>query len=92
MVDMQERTHARNSSETPLRVASDNFELHTLAVVPQINDQYKQVDNILTQRDIYIPLILQDMVPDDKLLRRDWISGMAFTVPVSHYTYHHGNC
>ena len=79
------------SSLTPPRSISESIELLPIQVVHQCKPQYLKVQQILMEKEMYSPIFLNELAPDDCHERKNWLVGMQLDFPTMMYRFMHGN-
>ena len=76
---------------TPARTISESIELTCVPVVKQCDSRYSIVQAALEEKAMYCPVFLNELAPEDRHQRRNWVAGLRLTFPVMMYRFMHGN-
>lgn len=79
------------SSLTPARTISESIELTCVPVVKQCDSRYTAVQASLEEKAMYCPIFLNELAPEDRHQRRNWIAGLTLEFPAMMYRFMHGN-
>lgn len=79
------------ASLTPSRTISESIELTSVPVVKQCNSQYSCVQSALAEKPMYCPIFLNELAPEDRHQRKNWVAGLQLEFPTMMYHFMHGN-
>ncbi len=77
------------ASLTPVK--SESTELLCVPVVSQCDSRYATVQARLEEKAMYCPNFLNELAPEDRHQRKNWISGLRLEFPAMMYRFMHGN-
>ena len=76
---------------TPARTITESIELTCIPVIDRCDSCYSQVQESLENKPMYCPIFLNELAPEDRHQRKNWIAGLKLEFPAMMYRFMHGN-
>jgi hypothetical protein len=89
--EQNQRSKLNNSAEEPVRSISDSWSMRAIPVSDKLEPSYAPLHEALINLDVFEPVFLYNIQPDDRFDRRNWLEKLTLPYPCKLYSHSFGN-